>query len=109
METTSRKSQNPVGQPAVQSLSCEGSRNAKAAEKEEDEMMGEPGKGLWDNGLGISTEDSGQNSDYGDEQGGDGEGIASVSQRMAARARIARPVRTSAAVWASVSATGRNQ
>ena len=36
--------------------------------------MSEPGKGLWDNGLGISTEDSGQNGDYGNEQGGDGEG-----------------------------------
>ena len=74
MKTTSRKSQNPVGQPAVQSLSRQGSRNAKAAEKEEDEMMSETGKGLWDNGLGISTEDSGQNGDYGNEQGGDGEG-----------------------------------
>ena len=36
--------------------------------------MSEPGKGLGDNGLGISAEDSGQNGDYGDEQGGDGEG-----------------------------------
>ena len=74
MKAPSRKAENGVGQPAVESLAGESSRDSEAAHEEEDEMMGESGEGLWNDGLGFPGKYAREHRYDGNKEGCDSEG-----------------------------------